>query len=89
MSKAKVEARVYAVTISTEEAFTWITEKPEEFKAVCQDARATAIHPDPDGRFFAFLYLHPKQRNRSYEVLRKYFKTAAVMPNPVYVDLSQ
>lgn len=89
MSKAKVEARVYAVTISTEEAFTWITEKPEEFKAVCKDARVKAIHPDPQGRFFAFLYLHPKQRNQSCEVLRKYFRTAAVMPNPVYVDLSQ
>ncbi|MBQ9346897.1 MAG: hypothetical protein IJT94_06075 [Oscillibacter sp.] len=89
MNKTKVEAKVYAVAISAEEAFTWITEKPEEFKAVCREATVKAIHPDPEGRFFAFLYLHPKQRNRAYEVLRKYFKTAHIIVNPAYVDLSQ
>ena len=88
-ARETVEVKMYAVGISSEEAYEWITGKPDEYLKVCREAKARAVHPDPQGRFHAFLYLHPKQRNRAYEVLRKYFKTAHIIVNPAYVDLSQ
>ena len=80
---------MYAVGISVDEAYEWITGKPDEFLKVCEEAGVKQVHPDPQGRFQAFLYLHPKQRNRAYEILRKYFKTAFIIANPAFVDLNQ
>ena len=88
-SHEKVEVKMYAVGISTEEACEWITGKPDDYLKVCREAKAKAVHPDPQGRFHAFLYLHPKQRNQAYEILRKHFKTAHIIADPAYVDLSQ
>ena len=54
-----------------------------------KEAKIKAVHTDPLGRFQAFLFLHPKQRDKAYEVLRRHFKTAFIIAGSVMADLGQ
>ena len=85
-AREKVEVKMYAVGISTDEAWEWVAQREEEFLRILKEAKVKAIHPDPQGRFQAFLYLHPKARNKAYKVLKEHFKTAFVVAETAYVN---
>ena len=86
--REKVEVRMYAVGITTDEAWEWMTQREEEFQRILTEAKVKAVHPDPQGRFHAFLYLHPKARNRAYKILKKHFKSAFVIAETAYVNVA-
>lgn len=87
--REKVQVIMYGVGVSTNEACIWMTEREEEFSRIVKEAKIKAVYTDPAGRFQAFLFLHPKQRDKAYGVLRRHFKTAFLIVNPVIADISQ
>ena len=44
------------------------------------------MHPDPAGRFIAYLFETPLKRNDAYKVAYTLFETAAIKLEPAYVD---
>ena len=88
-SHKAVRVKMYATGISPEEAYEWVDEKPDEFRRICEEAKVKRFGYDLLGKIRAFLYSHPKQRDQAYDILRKHFKTAFKIANPVYVDLSE
>ena len=87
--REKVMLKMYGVGIATDEAYEWMTKREEEFLRIVKEAKIKAVHTDPAGRFQAFLFLHPKQRDKAYEVLRRHFKTAFIIAGSVMADITQ
>ena len=87
--REKVMLKMYGVGIATDEAYEWMSKREEEFLRIVKEAKIKAVHTDPAGHFQAFLFLHPKQRDKAYEVLRRHFKTAFVIVNPVIADITE
>ena len=82
-----MEMKMYAVGVSTDEAWAWICNRPDDFMKLLEKAGVKAVHPDPQGRFQAFLYLTPQQRNKAYHILRKELETVFVIAEPAFVPL--
>lgn len=83
--KAKDEVEMYAITVSTDEVYEKliIQHDPEVEEALREHAKM--IHPDPLGRFQAFLYFTPKERAEAYKHLKEVFSSAAIMAQVGYV----
>ena len=87
--REKVQVVMYGVGVATDEAYEWMTKREEEFSRIVKEAKIKAVHTDPAGRFQAFLFLHPKQRDKAYDILRQHFRTAFIIAGPVMADLGQ
>ena len=87
--REKVQVVMYGVGVATDEAYEWMTKREEEFLRIVKEAKIKAVHTDPLGRFQAFLFLHPKQRDKAYGVLRRHFKTAFIIAGPVMADITE
>lgn len=87
--REKVQVVMYGVGVATNEAYEWMTKREEEFLRIVKEAKIKAVHTDPAGRFQAFLFLHPKQRDKAYGVLRRHFKTAFIIVDPVMADITR
>lgn len=87
--REKVQVVMYGVGVSTNEAYTWMTEREDEFSCIVKEAKIKAVHTDPAGRFQAFLFLHPKQRDKAYGVLRRHFKTAFIIAGSIVADITK
>lgn len=88
LPREKVMVKMYGVSVGVGELGEWIAEREDELKRIFEKTKAKAVSPDPQGRFQAFLFLHPKARDKAYNILKRHFKTAAVILNPAMVDLT-
>ena len=87
--REKVMLKMYGVGIGADEAYEWMATREEEFRRIVKEAKIKAVHTDPSGRFQAFLFLHPKQRDKAYDVLIRHFKTAFIIAGSVMADITE
>ena len=88
LPREKVMVKMYGVSVGVGELGEWIAEREDELKGILEKTKAKAVSPDPQGRFQAFLFLHPKARDKAYNILKRHFKTAAIILNPAMADLT-
>ena len=88
LPREKVMVKMYGVSVGVGELGEWIAEREDELKGILEKTKAKAVSSDPQGRFQAFLFLHPKARDKAYNILKRHFKTAAIILNPAMVDLT-
>ena len=82
---------LYAITVSTFEAFEDMKKHRNDAGnsksvKICDCEGFVAVHPDPAGRFVAYLFETPLKRNEAFKVASTLFVTAAIMLETAYVD---
>lgn len=80
------ETKTYAILVDTEEIYMKCLKEHDKEAEKTVREWAEMVHPDPLGRFQAFLYRTQEERKEAYEHIKKVFKTAKMAKQVAYVD---
>ena len=79
------EVKCYGITISTDETFNMIMQDDIRLNAIT-NTKPAGVYLDPNGFYQMLIYRTPEKRNKAFKVISRYFKTAAVCVQPIYVE---
>ena len=83
----KTEIGMYALTISTDEAFDDLQNGAKKLNILTTKTPIAGVYQDPNGQYHMFLYRTPIERNDAYHKGKDAgLKTLAYVPTMVYVD---
>ena len=88
MSARSNEVAMYAIIVDTEEIYEKCIRRPDEKAQETVKEWVDFVHPDPIGRFQAFLFRTPEKRSEAWPHIKGVFQSAAIAAQVAYVDKS-
>ncbi len=83
----KTEIGMYALTISTDEAFNDLKNGAKKLTILTTKTPIAGVYQDSNGQYHMFLYRTPGERNGAYRKGKDAgLETLACVPTMVYVD---
>ena len=78
---------MYSAAVHIDEMYPILERDEKRLKDILAEAGVKEVYQDEKTGWNYFLFLHPKQRDRAYQHLKKHFKSAIIVRTPAFVDI--